>query len=149
MEFEYSYEIWIFMVLICFKLFCFYVSTNTFGPNVYVWQQRYGSTLSQVIACYLTSPSHYLNQCWLWDYWHPSQCNFTAWCHQMETFSALLALCAGNSQVTGEFPTQKPVTWSFDVFFDLCLNKRLSKHRDIGDLRCYHAHYDVTVMENS
>ena len=45
----------------------------------------------------------------------------------METFSALLALCAGNSSVTGEFSTQKPVTQSFDVFFDLRLNKRLSK----------------------
>ena len=41
----------------------------------------------------------------------------------METFSALLAICAGNSPVTGAFP----VTWSFDVFFDLRLNKRLSK----------------------
>ena len=39
------------------------------------------------------------------------------WRHQMETFSALLALCVGNS----------PVTRSFDVFFDLRLNKRLNK----------------------
>ena len=45
----------------------------------------------------------------------------------METFSALLAICAGNSPVTGEFPAQRPVTRSFDVFFDLRLNKRLSK----------------------
>ena len=45
----------------------------------------------------------------------------------METFSALLALCVGNSPVTGEFPSQRPVTRSFDVFFHLCLNKRLSK----------------------
>ena len=45
----------------------------------------------------------------------------------METFSALLAICAGNSPVPGEFPTQRPVTRSFDVFFDLHLNKRLSK----------------------
>ena len=51
----------------------------------------------------------------------------TWWCHQMETFSALLAICSGNSPVTGEFPTQRPVTCSFDVFFDLRLNKRLSK----------------------
>ena len=36
-------------------------------------------------------------------------------------------LCAGNSPVTDEFPIQRPVAWSFDVFFDLCLNKRLSK----------------------
>ena len=45
----------------------------------------------------------------------------------METFSALLAICEGNSPVTGEFPSQRPVTQSFDIFFDLRLNKRLSK----------------------
>ena len=45
----------------------------------------------------------------------------------MEAFSALLAICAGNSPVAGEFPAQRPVTRSFDVFFDLRLNKRLSK----------------------
>ena len=44
-----------------------------------------------------------------------------------ETFSALPALYAGNSPVTGEFPAQRPVTWNFDVFFDLRLDKRLSK----------------------
>ena len=49
------------------------------------------------------------------------------WRHQMGPFSALLALCAGNSPVPGELPTQRPVTRSFDVFFDLRLNKRLSK----------------------
>ena len=49
------------------------------------------------------------------------------WRHQMETFSALLNLCAGNSLVIGESPSQRPVTGSFDVFFDLPLNKRLSK----------------------
>ena len=48
-------------------------------------------------------------------------------CHQMETFSALLAICAGNSPVTGEFSTQRPVTRSFDVFFDMRLGERLSK----------------------
>ena len=49
------------------------------------------------------------------------------WRHQMETFSALLALCAGNSPVPGEFPAQRPVTRSFDIFFDQRPNKRLSK----------------------
>ena len=47
--------------------------------------------------------------------------------HQMETFSALLAICAGNSPVTGEFPPQRPMTRSFDVSFDPRMNKRLSK----------------------
>ena len=49
------------------------------------------------------------------------------WRHQMEAFSALLAICVGNSPVPGEFPAQRPVMRSFDVFFDLRLNKRLSK----------------------
>ena len=47
--------------------------------------------------------------------------------HQMEPFSALLAICVVNSPVTGEFPAQRPVTQSFDVFFDRRLNRRLSK----------------------
>ena len=37
------------------------------------------------------------------------------------------ALWAGNSPVTGEFPSQNPVTQSFDISFDLGMNKRLSK----------------------
>ena len=57
----------------------------------------------------------------------PVSIPFPWWRHQMETFSTLLAICAGNSPVTGEFPTQRPVTRSFDVIFDLCPNKRLSK----------------------
>ena len=51
----------------------------------------------------------------------------TWWRHQMETFSALLAICAWNSPVPGEFPAQSPVTRSLDIFFDLHPNKRLCK----------------------
>ena len=68
-------------------------------------------------------------------WWHKfrqnwSNCSYFSnswWRHQMETFYALLAICAGNSPVPGEFPTKRPVTRSFDVFFDLRLNKWLSK----------------------
>ena len=49
------------------------------------------------------------------------------WRHRKGIFSALLALCAGNSPVTGEFPMQRPATQSLDVFFDLRLKKRLTK----------------------
>ena len=49
------------------------------------------------------------------------------WCHKMETFSALLALCARNTLVTSEFLSRRPVTRRFEFFFYLCLNKRLSK----------------------
>ena len=70
-------------------------------------------------------------RCMKWNYWsakYPSFVFTTTWRrHQMETFSALLVLCAGNSPITGEFPSQRPVTRSFDVFFDLRLNKRLDK----------------------
>ena len=51
----------------------------------------------------------------------------TWWRHQMETFLALLTICAGNSPVTSEFSTKRPVTQSFDVFFDLHLNKWMNK----------------------
>ena len=57
----------------------------------------------------------------------PNAATCTWWRHPMETFSALLAICAGNSPVTGEFSAKRPVTRSFDVSFDLRLNKRLSK----------------------
>ena len=45
----------------------------------------------------------------------------------MEKFSALLAFCEGNSSAIGEFPAQRPVTRSFDLFFDLGLRQQLSK----------------------
>ena len=75
----------------------------------------------------------------------------------METFSVLLDICAGDSTFfftslfwlansNREFPSQRPVTRSFDVFFNMCLNKRLSNNREAGDLRRYRTHYDVTIM---
>ena len=71
------------------------------------------------------------------------------WRHQMETFSALLAICAGNSPVPGEFPAQRPVTRSFDVFFDLLWINGSVNNREAGDLRRYRTHCDVTVMYTS
>ena len=60
-----------------------------------------------------------------------TSCNYrepSKWCrHQMETFSALLALCAGNLSATGEIPSQRPVAQNFGVFVDLRLNKRYNK----------------------
>ena len=73
---------------------------------------------------------------------------FTWWRHQMETFSALLATCAGNSPVTGEFPAQRPVTRSFDIFFDLRLHKRLSKQSWGQWFKTPSRPYDVTVIKS-
>ena len=67
-----------------------------------------------LVLMYWETPS--TTHCWQLSWWR----------HEMEAFPALLTVCAGNSLVTGEFPTQNPVTRTFDVFFDLRLNKRLS-----------------------
>ena len=64
----------------------------------------------------------------------------------MEPFVSLLAICAGNSPASGEFPTQRPVTKSYGVFIDLRLiNVRVNNH-EAGDLRRHRTHYDVIVM---
>ena len=66
----------------------------------------------------------------------------------METFSEYLAICAENSPVPCEFPAQRPVTRSFDVFFDLVWIDDWVNTRDAGDLRRYRAHYDVTLTRH-
>ena len=85
--------------------------------------------------------------------------NRTWWRHQMETFSALLALCAGNSPASGEFPTQRSVTRGFDVFLHMCLNKRLRKQswgwwfetlsrplrRHCNDMTCLSVHDETCI----
>ena len=72
-------------------------------------------------------PQVHVTRCWL-SAGLCSKVPETWWRHHaLETFSVLLTLCAGNSPVTGEFPSQSSVKRSFDVFFDLGLNKRLSK----------------------
>ena len=70
------------------------------------------------------------------------------WRHQMETFSALLAICTGNSPVPDEFPTQRPVTRSFDVYLICARINGWVNNREAGDLRRYRRHYDVTVMSS-
>ena len=70
-------------------------------------------TCSSAYACYRYNLSKHATISW--------------WRHQMETLSALLAISAGNSPVTGEFPAERPVARSFGAFFYLRLNKRLSK----------------------
>ena len=69
------------------------------------------------VSIRVLSPLTMLNTCSL----------ITRWRIQMETFSALLALCEEKPPITGGFPSQKPVTRSCDVFFNLRLNKLLNK----------------------
>ena len=62
----------------------------------------------------------------------------------METFSASLAICAGNSPVNGEFPAERPVALMFSLICDL-INDWVN-NGEAGDLRRHRTHYDVTVM---
>ena len=53
---------------------------NSLWPSDTIWRHRFGSTLAQVMACCLTAPSHYLNQCWLnmsMALWHSAEKDFT------------------------------------------------------------------------
>ena len=93
------------------------------APNVHQCAQVYFEDCSNSIANALELLQSYTKPppAVMYDSYTPW------WRHQMETLSALLAICARNSPVPGEFPTQRPVTRGFDVFFDLHRNKRLSK----------------------
>ena len=64
----------------------------------------------------------------------------------METFSVLLALCMGNSPVSGEFPTQRPVTRSFDDSLTCARIIGWVNNPEAGDVRRHRAHYDVIVI---
>ena len=75
-------------------------------------------------------------------------CDTIWWRHPMETFPALLAICAENSPVPGEFSVQRPVTRSFDVFFDVRPNNGWVNNGEAGNLRRHRAHCDVIVMND-
>ena len=70
------------------------------------------------------------------------------WRHQIETFSALLVFCAGNSTVTGEFPTHKG-QWRGALMFSLIFAwaNGWTNHRDAGDLRRQWRHYNASEFE--
>ena len=70
----------------------------------------------------------------------------TRWCHQMETFSASLALCEGIPPVTGGSPHKGQ--WSGALMFSLiCVwTNGWASNRDAGDLGCHCAHNGVTVL---
>ena len=73
----------------------------------------------------------------------------TWWRHQMETFSALLAIFAGNSP-TSVNSTNKG-QWRGALMFSLIcvwINGWVN-NREAGDLRRYRAHYDVTAMDTT
>ena len=68
------------------------------------------------------------------------------WRHQMERFSALLVLCAGNSP--GPVNSPHKGQWRRALMFSLIcvyINGWVN-NREAGDLRRHHGHYDVNLM---
>ena len=126
-----SIYIWIFHRLCSFRI----SSTNYLKPDLHccelIISQFWPHPIQLIYSLhwyYELVSDHFIVRLSFYHYMgYNAVCRFSWWRHQMETFSALLAICAGNSPVPGEFPTQRPVTRSFDVFFDPRLNKRLSK----------------------
>ena len=88
-----------------------------------------------------------------WSQWHMKWYKIyvrillnTWWRHQLETISAFLVLCAGNSPVPGEFPHTGQ--WRGALMFSL-ICARINgwvNNGEAGDLRGHWAHYDVIVM---
>ena len=78
-----GYHVW--YIICCVKLWLYCLSQqrhviNSLWPSDTIWRYVSGSKLTQAMACCLTAPSHYLNQCWLiisMVQWHPSEINFT------------------------------------------------------------------------
>ena len=103
--------------------------------------------VKQPWSCRATNQNKARTMCIAFDiYFAFSSPNETWWCHQMGTFSALLAICAWNSPVTGEFLHKGQ--WRGALRFSLicvsincCVN-----NRQAGDLRRHRAHYDVILM---
>ena len=110
---------------------------NSLWPGDAMWRHRLGSTLDRVMACRLVIPSHHLKQ--------NLSCGIHLSAISKEVFMSLIRnMCSGTALLhddviewkhfprywpfSGEFPTQRPVTRSFDVFFDLRPNERFSKH---------------------
>ena len=119
------------------------VLTNTSGQGTifYLWLSKVSYDLH--ITNYFESLHRVQQWCWhVPDVKFPNDwtADKTWWCHQMETFSTLLVICAGNSLHKGQ--------WRRALMFSLicawingCVN-----NREAGDLRCHRTHYDVTVM---
>ena len=110
------------------------------GQNVWCMIGGVGTSVLVITGAYnicVASPSLIDPEAW-----------YTWWCHQMETFSALLDLYVGNSPVTGEFPSQRPVTQSLHVLNCAWINGYVNK-REAGDLRRNRPQYNVIVMNST
>ena len=119
--------------------YLWYLMPSLIGWNV---DQRHIALKYKFITCAGNGLlSHRHIQCVSWNR------NFVPWRHhQMEAFPVLLAICAGNSPVTGDFPHKDQ--WRGALTFSLIcawINGWVDT-RGSGYLRRHRTHFDVTVI---
>ena len=107
-----------------FPFFFTALGNYVFWINIWKWNSFFTFTQSYIRSHTTWSLHKFLLLCFDHSFgvmvcngWQFVVYFYSWWRHQMETFSALLSICAENSPVPGEFPSQRPVTRSFDVFF--------------------------------
>ena len=120
-------------VLNCWKNNTFiYTTPRHWNREIYTTKTLYGSWLAFFYQILLSHATRSRNMIW--------------WRHQMEIFSALLAICEGNPSASGGFPSQSQ--WRGALMFSLICTwtNGWANNRVTGDLRRHRAHYDVHIM---
>ena len=102
---------------------------------------RWGGALSRI--SHLPCIRHLVLDVPMWTWMDPVFTEWPWWRRQMKRFSVLLALCEGNPTITGGFPSQRPVTRIFDVFW----TNGWPNSREAGDLRRHGTHYDLLLQD--
>ena len=83
----------------------------------------------------------------MWKIASCTEAKATWWRHQMEPFSALLALCAGHSPVPVNSPHKGQWRGAFRFSLICAWINDWVNSREAGDLRSHRGHYDVSVMQ--
>ena len=114
------------------------------GSSVRAWAKSWHDW---IIICYVRATCILFEIFALWSHKYLmkySPDRYAWWRHQIETFSALLALCAGKLPVNSPHKGQ----WRGELMFSLICawTNGWVNNRAVGDLRRHHAHYDVIVV---
>ena len=127
---------------------------KTYGYFLYFVSMKYIKRTGLQICIHYIYEFVYENETYLKQIFHPKYINGVSkgctkivsawWRHQMETFSALLAICAGTS------PVPHKGLWHGALMSSLIcvwINGWVNS-REAGDLRRYRGHYDIKVMDS-
>ena len=100
----------------------------------YKWTVVYGGASCHLFSLAWSSGSPNIVMVLLWQHscWAIKE-TMLWWRHQIDTFSTLLALCAGDSPFYPQNPSKRPMARSLDVSFDM----KLLIHRQTSRCRSW------------